>query len=347
MKRHPILEGAYARDFSHLVAQRTTTAVRNFSVLLVMFGLVVMCGCVGFTGKPGIIPSIAMDVTPNPVDFGNVSVGSPVNQQLRLTNEGSVSVAIESVSATGVGFSISGLTTPQTIMPNESVNFTAEFNPKVTGTGAGSISIVTAGAPVNVSLTGVGVSSAAQLVASTTSLSFGSVVIGDTPSQQVTLKNTGNSSADISSVSLTGNSYTLSGVTSNLVLSPDQSANLMVKFSPTTTGSLPGKVTISSNAAGSPLIIQFSGTGADKSQQHSVVLNWDQGTSQVAGYFIYRGSKPSGPYAKLNAQATPEASYTDNSVVGGQTYYYVVTSVNSENIESAYSEPVAVTVPSS
>jgi hypothetical protein len=239
-----------------------------------------------------------MDVTPNPVDFGNVSVGSPVNQQLRLTNEGSVSVAIESVSATGVGFSISGLTTPQTITPNESVNFTAEFNPKVTGTGAGSISIVTAGAPVNVSLTGVGVSSAAQLVASTTSLSFGSVVIGDTPSQQVTLKNTGNSSADISSVSLTGNSYTLSGVTSNLVLSPDQSANLMVKFSPTTTGSLPGKVTISSNAAGSPLIIQFSGTGADKSQQHSVVLNWDQGTSQVAGYFIYRGSKPSGPYAK-------------------------------------------------
>jgi fibronectin type 3 domain-containing protein len=105
-------------------------------------------------------------------------------------------------------------------------------------------------------------------------------------------------------------------------------------------------VTISSNAAGSPLIIQLSGTGADKNQQHSVALKWDQSTSQVAGYFVYRSSKPSGPYAKLNAQATPEASYTDNSVVGGQTYYYVVTSVNSENIESIFSNQVSVTVPS-
>jgi hypothetical protein len=347
MKRHPILEGAYARDFSHPVAQRTTTAVRNFPVLLAMLGLVVMSGCVGFTGKSGIIPSIAMDVTPNPVDFGNVSVGSPVNQQLRLTNGGSVSVAIESVSATGAGFSISGLTTPQTIMPNESVNFTAEFNPKVTGTGAGSISIVTAGAPVNVSLTGVGVSSAAQLVASTTSLSFGSVAIGDTPSQRVTLKNTGNASADISNISLTGSGYTFTGVTSGLVLAPDQSAILTVNFDPKTTGSLPSEVTISSNATNSPLIIQLSGTEAQKNQQYSVTLNWDKSAVQVAGYFVYRSSKPSGPYAKLNAQASPEASYTDNSVVGGQTYYYVVTSVNSENIESAYSEQLSVTVPSS
>jgi hypothetical protein len=450
MKCHPILEGAYARDFSHLVAQRTTTAVRNFSVLLVMLGLVVMSGCVGLAGKSGIIPNIVMDVTPNPVDFGtvivgsnstqtitvrnsgeakftltkvsasgpgftisgppvpetlapgqrinltvvfkptsaaeesadllvainsqgsqtagslkgtgstsslsvspsvvdfgNVSVGSPVNQQLRLTNGGSVSVAIKSVSATGIGFSISGLTTPQTLTPNESVNFTAEFNPKATGTGAGSISIVTAGAPVNVSLAGVGVSSVAQLVASGTSLSFGSVVIGDTPSQQVTLKNTGNASADISNVSLTGGSYTLSGVTSGLVLAPDQSAVLTVNFDPKTTGNLPGQVTISSNDTNSPLVIQLSGTGAQKAQQHSVTLNWDKSAGYVTGYFVYRSSKPSGPYAKLNAQATPEASYTDNSVVGGQTYYYVVTSVNSENIESAYSEQLSVTVPSS
>ncbi len=289
----------------------------------------------------------ALTVTPSVISFGNVNVGSPVTQSLRLSNSGSASVAIKSASATGPGFGISGLTTPQTLTPNESVNFTAEFNPKAAGAETGTISIETAGTPLTVGLNGAGVSSAAQLVASATSLSFGSVTIGDTPSQSVTFKNTGNASADISSVSLTGNSYTLSGVTSNLVLAPDQSANLTVKFGPKTTGSLPGKVTISSNAAGSPLVIQFSGAGADKSQQHSVVLNWDQGTSQVVGYFIYRGSKPSGPYAKLNAQATSEASYTDNSVVGGQTYYYVVTSVNSENIESAYSEPVAVTVPSS
>jgi hypothetical protein len=446
MKHNSILGGTDARDLFRLAPKHTTIV---FPVLLLIFGIVVTSGCVGFTGKTGLIPSIALEVTPNPVDFGsvmvgssasqtltvtnsgqgkftlktvsasgpgftisglsapqtlasgqsaslavvfkpavagqengnisvsigsqgpqlvgslkgagsttvltvtpsvvsfgNVNVGSPVSQSLRLSNSSSASVAIKSVGATGPGFGISGLTTPQTLTPNESVNFTAEFNPKAAGAETGTISIETAGTPLTVGLNGAGVS-AAQLVASAASLSFGSVTIGDTPSQQVILKNTGNASADISSVSLTGNSYTLSGVTSNLVLSPDQSANLMVKFSPKTTGSLPGKVTISSNAAGSPLVIQFSGTGADTSQQHSVALNWDQGTSQVVGYFIYRASKPSGPYTKLNSQASSETSYTDSSVASGQTYYYVVTSVNSENIESAYSGQVSVTVPSS
>ncbi|HXO05025.1 MAG TPA: choice-of-anchor D domain-containing protein [Candidatus Sulfotelmatobacter sp.] len=449
MKHHPILEGAYARDFSHPAAKRTTTVVRIFPLLLVIFGLAAMSGCVGL-GKPGVIPSIAMEVTPNPlnfgtvpvgasstesvtvsnngtakftlskvaasgsgftisglsapetllpgqsvklsvafkpasaaqesanllvainsqspqtagklegtgstsvlsvtpsvVGFGNVSIGGPVTQSVRLTNGGSTSVAVKSVSATGTGFSISGLTTPQMLTPGESVNFTAEFNPKAAGSETGTISIATGSNPVTVGLNGVGVSSASQLVASTTSLSFGNVIIGDSPSQEVTLKNMGNASADISSVSLTGSGYTIAGVTSKLVLGPDQSAILTVEFGPKTAGSLPGKITISSNATGSPLVIQLSGVGAQKGQQQSVALNWEKSAAQVVGYFVYRSSKPSGPYAKLNSQANPDTSYTDSSVVSGQTYFYVVTAVNSENIESSFSNEISVTIPSS
>jgi hypothetical protein len=344
--RHPILEGAYARDFFRPAAKRTTIAARNFSVLLAIFGLVVMSGCVGLS-KPAKTPGSTslLTVTPSVVGFGNVSVGSPVTQPVRLTNSGSASVAIKSVSATGSGFSISGLTTPQTLTPGESVNFMAEFNPKAAGSDAGTISIVTAGSPVNVGLNGVGVSSAPQLVASSTSLSFGSVTIGSSPSLQVTLKNTGTASADISNVSLSGSSYSLGGVTSNVVLGPDQSATLTVEFDPKTTGSLPGTVTISSNA-GSPLVIQLSGSGAQKSQQQSVALNWDKSKSEVAGYFVYRSSKSSGPYAKLNSHANPDTSYTDSSVSSGQIYYYVVTAVNSENIESSFSNEISVTIPS-
>jgi hypothetical protein len=446
--RHPILEGAYAREFFRPAAKRTTIAARNFFFLLAIFGLIVMSGCVGL-GKPGTIPGVAMQVTPNPlnfgtvmvgssstqsvtvsnggaakftlskvsasgtgftisglsapetlapgqsvkltvvfkptsaatesvnllvainaqglqtagslngtgstsllsvtpsvVGFGNVSVGSPVTQPLRLTNGGSASVAIKSASATGTGFSISGLTTPQTLTPGESVSFMAEFNPKVAGSEAGTISIVTASSPVNVGLSGVGVSSAPQLAASSTSLSFGNVTIGSSPSLQVTLKNTGTAGADISNVSLTGSSYTIGGVTSKVNLAPDQSAILTVEFAPKTTGSLPGAVTISSNVAGSPLVIQLSGSGAQKSQQQSVALNWDKSAAQVVGYFVYRASKSSGPYAKLNSHANPDASYTDSSVSSGQVYFYVVTAVNSENIESSFSNEISVTIPS-
>jgi hypothetical protein len=264
-----------------------------------------------------------------------------------LTNSGSASVAIASAIASGSGFSFSGLTTPQTLTPGESVNFTAEFNPKSAGAQTGTISIETAGASVDVGLNGVGVSSAGQLVASATSLSFGSVIIGSTPSQQVTLTNTGNTSADISSVSLIGSSYILSDTMGKAVLAPNQSANLIVEFAPKTAGNLPGTVTISSNATNSQLVIQLSGVGAQKGQQQSVALNWDRSVSQVVGYFVYRSSQPSGPYAKLNPQASPENSYTDSSIVSGQTYFYVVTSVNSENIESAYSGQASVTVPGS
>jgi HYDIN/CFA65/VesB family protein/centrosomal CEP192-like protein/ASPM-SPD-2-Hydin domain-containing protein len=447
MKHHPILEGAYARDFFHPAARRTTTIVRSFPILLAIVGLVVMSGCAGI-GKPSTMTGIAMEVTPNPLDFGtvmvgtsstqtltvsnsgsvkftltkvsasgkgftisglsapetlvpgksikltvvfkptsaaqessnllvaintqsphtagnlkgtgsnsllsvtpsvvgfgNVSVGSPVTQPLRLTNGGSKSVVIKSVSATGSGFSISGLVTPQTLTPGESVNFTAEFNPKSAGTETGTISIATESTPVSVGLNGVGVSSAAKLVASTTSLSFGNVMIGESPFQQVTLKNTGNASADISSVSVTGSSYTLGGVTSKVTLAPDQSAILTVEFGPKTKGSLPGKVTISSNAPGSPVVIQLSGTGMQEGQQQSVALSWDESQAQVVGYFVYRSSKSSGPYSKLNAEANVDTTYTDSSVASGQKYFYVVTAVSSENIESSFSNPVSVTIP--
>jgi fibronectin type 3 domain-containing protein len=145
---------------------------------------------------------------------------------------------------------------------------------------------------------------------------------------------------------VTGGSYTLGGITSKVTLAPDQSAILTVEFGPKTMGSLPGKVTISSNAPDSPVVIQLSGTGMQEGQQQSVALNWDKSPTQVVGYFVYRSSKPSGPYSKLNAEANVDTRYTDSSVAGGQEYFYVVTAVNSENIESSFSNSVSVTIPS-
>ena len=171
------------------------------------------------------------------------------------------------------------------------------------------------------------------------------MVIGDTPSQHVTVKNIGTASAEISGASLTGVGYTLSGATSKIGLAPDQSATITVEFCPKTAGSLLGKVTVSSNAAGSPLVIQLSGAGTEKSQQASVDLKWDESTAKVTGYFVYRSSKPSGPYAKLNPEAISGTSYSDTTVVSGQEYFYVVTSVNSANIESPFSNEISVTIP--
>ena len=63
------------------------------------------------------------------------------------------------------------------------------------------------------------------------------------------------------------------------------------------------------------------------------------------GYNVYRGTRSGGPYLRLNASVDPATVYTDDTVSGGMTYYYVVTSVDA-NAESAYSNEITATIPS-
>src|SRR5215471_10667372 len=79
----------------------------------------------------------------------------------------------------------------------------------------------------------------------------------------------------------------------------------------------------------------------------SVGLTWNASTSTVAGYNAYRGNQSGGPYTRLNSSLVATTAYTDSTVEAGQTYFYVVTAVNSSGVESVYSNQGQVTVPSS
>jgi hypothetical protein len=78
----------------------------------------------------------------------------------------------------------------------------------------------------------------------------------------------------------------------------------------------------------------------------SVTLSWSASSSSgVVSYNVYRSSASTGPFTRIgNVTST---SYTDASVAAGQTYFYTVTSVNGNNVESAEATPVSATVPSS
>jgi len=82
---------------------------------------------------------------------------------------------------------------------------------------------------------------------------------------------------------------------------------------------------------------------------HSVSMNWTASTSSnIAGYNVYRGAAAAGPFSKVDATPIAGTSYTDTTVQPGQTYYYVVTAVDSSNNESLHSTPAAqAVVPSS
>jgi fibronectin type 3 domain-containing protein len=75
-----------------------------------------------------------------------------------------------------------------------------------------------------------------------------------------------------------------------------------------------------------------------------VALNWQPSASLVTGYFVYRGVSASAT-SKLFVTAIGATTYTDSSVANGQSYFYAVTSVDSNNVESAPSNEISVTIP--
>ena len=79
--------------------------------------------------------------------------------------------------------------------------------------------------------------------------------------------------------------------------------------------------------------------------QHTVTLTWVASPSSVSGYNVYRGTVSGGPYTKINTALEAATNYVDNTVQSGTTYFYVVTSVDSSGVESAFSNQVTVVVP--
>jgi fibronectin type 3 domain-containing protein len=87
----------------------------------------------------------------------------------------------------------------------------------------------------------------------------------------------------------------------------------------------------------------MTGTGTAPIQ-HTVDLAWNASADAV-GYNIYRGTVSSGPYTMINSSLDSTTTYTDSTVVSGQTYYYVATAVNSESQQSGYSNQATAVIP--
>jgi hypothetical protein len=288
-----------------------------------------------------------LTATPSSAPFGNVVTGTSNSQTINLTNGGTATVTISAVTATGTGFSTTGITAPLNIAAGGSATFNAVFAPSTAGSVTGSVSLTSnaPNSPLAIALSGTGVAATKLLGLSTSSLSFGNVNVGSNSALSVALTNNGNSNVTISSVGVTGAGFSETGVTANEVLTPNQSVTVTVTFAPGAAGAVTGSVSIASNATNSPATISVSGTGV-ATTPHSVGLTWSPSTSSVSGYNVYRGTTPNGPYpTKLNTSLLTTEQFSDSSVVSGQTYYYVVTAVDSSDVESVDSNQATAVIP--
>ena len=91
--------------------------------------------------------------------------------------------------------------------------------------------------------------------------------------------------------------------------------------------------------------LMTSAGAAGSSSPHSVSISWKASSSaEVGTYNVYRATTSGGPYTRVGWRV-PGVSFTDMNVHSGATYFYVVTSVTTSNVESVVSSEVRASVP--
>jgi Abnormal spindle-like microcephaly-assoc'd, ASPM-SPD-2-Hydin len=217
----------------------------------------------------GVAATYTMSLSPTSLNFGNVNVGSTATQNVQVSNTGNSSVTVSQIAASGTGISVSGAATPLTIAPAQSVTLALKFAPTTSGAVTGSLTVTNnEGVNALAAVTGTGVQAALSVTPS--SVSFGSVVSGNTNSQTVQVRNSGTANLTISQATVTGAGFSLSGLALPLTLAPGQSGNFNVQYVPQGAGNVTGAVSILSNAPNSPATVALSGTAVAASYTISV-----------------------------------------------------------------------------
>src|SRR5580704_7042600 len=222
------------------------------------------------TGSPSLVAlsgtgttaAAALTVTPTTIAFGSVAVGSEQTQTVHVENTGNDTATISKLTISGTGVSVSGMTAPATLAAGQTANLTVAYKPVAAGTLTASLAIASNATNPNVVVGINATATSSTLAATPSSVSFGNVVVGSNTTQTIRLQNIGTSEVKISAITPSVSSIAISGVTTPINLAPGTSATLTAAYKPTAAGSVTGKITVTSNAVGSPTIVDLSATAA-------------------------------------------------------------------------------------
>ena len=385
-----------------------------------------------------------LSLSSSTLNFGSVQLNTTTTQSVTLTSSGNVALTVNSVVITGSGFTVSGVSFPLTLSPNQTAMLTVSFDPATAGPASGALTIssnATAGGTATVSLSGTGqapptpsavsctnnsltgattdactvaltspassgglvvtlsssnsaltvpasvtvaggsasvaftatatavstaqaatvtatadsgsASTTLQLAAYVSTLTvnssiiaFGDVDLNSPATQSLMLTSSGTAPVTVSSGSLTGTGFSMSGVSFPLTLEANQTATLEVSFDPTAAGTASGAIALASNCSMGPMTVSLSGTGVPPA--YSVDLSWQapaSGNDPVQTYNVYRAVSGSNSYTLLGSVPVGTTVYTDTTVSNSTTYVYYVASVDADGNSSAPSNAYTATIP--
>jgi hypothetical protein len=236
---------------------------------------------VGGTATTRRIPVVALgqdsrvDVTPNPVAFGNVFVGRSANHQVTIMNPADASNVLE-LTSLGIRFTpspyavdLGGITFPYPLTPGSSVVIAVSFAPTNAGSFNNSLAVGrSVGLPIYIPITAAGVLPPHADIPS--ALPFGGAIPGTPRSLPLTIGNTGNGPLSVTSLSVTPPTAPFSVALMSLPdIAAGGSTTVQVTYSPAHVGdSDAATLLVATNDPDQPLIqVALTGTGVSPGAQ--------------------------------------------------------------------------------
>lgn len=239
----------------------TTAGIRNGSISIQdnATGTPQVINLTG-TGS-GTVAVVAL--SPASLSFSAQSLGtSSAAQTVTLSNTGTATLNVSSIQITGDFAQTNNC--PSALASNLSCTFNVSFIPTVIGTRNGTLTLGdnAQNTPQSVSLTGTGSAASTTATVTPTNLAFlGRAVSSTSATQTVALTNTGSASLNISGIQIAGDFAQTNNCPT--ALATNLSCTLNVSFTPTSTGSRSGTLTLTDNAQGGAQFVNLSGLGVD------------------------------------------------------------------------------------
>ncbi|MEI9917638.1 MAG: choice-of-anchor D domain-containing protein [Bacteroidota bacterium] len=211
-----------------------------------------------FTRKP--ILSVV-----NSISFPLTTVGSASIQELSLSNTGDAPLVIYNFKPTG-DFA-TAVSTPITILPNETESVSIQFWPSTEGTLSGSLAISSNADSVAavVLLTGTGFIQQQPQIDKTYKLTvsniaqFGNVEVGNDQVNEISLTNSGNTTINIEKIEVTGAFLLVTDFSGPLAAG--EVLKIQVAFNPNNIGEHTGTITIISDSDTPTITLNLVGEG--------------------------------------------------------------------------------------
>jgi hypothetical protein len=216
------------------------------------------CGpvaCASVSGT-GTCLQITGSVSPSPVNFGDVCVGSSADRTFTITNTGNGPFTVSSLTPTNAAFSVLSPALPITLNPGQSATVTVRLTCTTPGQQVGSIT-VSADSPCGTVVVGVVdlIGFCAQITCNVLprTIDFGDVCVGASAQQTFKVQNTGNRPFTVNAINSSNPAFTIVGPALPVTLPAGGSTGFIVQLTCTSLGPQSGTISFVTDSQCGPV----------------------------------------------------------------------------------------------